>query len=806
MSTRQFGESVQRNEDARLLRGQGRYVDDIPLPGCLHGAFLRSPIARGRIGKLDTTRAAALPGVHAVYTHADIGVLDQEMPLLIPHPCINHGRTQRPLASEDVYYVGQAIAFVVADDRYIAEDAVGLIDLEFSDILPVEIDPEKAALDGAPLVHDDVPGNVAAHLVQNSGDATGAFARAEHVTSVKVQVDRSTAAPMECLVTAARWDDVSGEMTVWDGTQAPIGLKGALASLMELDEDRVRVIAPDVGGGFGPKIHFPYANEVLVPMAARALNRPVKYVEDRAENFVHMAHERTQVHDIQLAATRDGVVTGLRDRFLHDTGAFIPYGIAVAQVASTQIAGPYRIPNIEVEFSCIYTPTVPVTPYRGCGRPQSNFAIERAMDQLADDLGIDRWEIRRRNFIGPDEFPYRRDGLIFADGLPVTYDSGDYPAALEMLRERMSLDEFATEKEQALAEGRYLGLGLAFYVEGTGLGPYEGGKVKIHPITGKVYVNTGLTTQGQSHATTFAQITADQLGVNVDDVIVVEGDTGVFDWGVATFASRAAVVSGSAIHKAAGKAREMVIEAAANMLEANPEDVELVNGEARIKGTEVGVSMAAIATASNPLRYAFNEAAQAATQFAPAQRGDGPPLRDGDRPGIETEDYYSPAHATWAYGVHAAVVEIDPITCNLEVKRYALVHDCGRMINPMIVEGQIAGGVAQGMGGAFYEKLEYDKDGNLGNASFMEFLMPYATEVPHLEMLHLETPTPLNPIGVKGVGEAGTIPVASVMASAVEDALSPLGIDPVRHVPMSPNAIFASIQTANASDGSSGIN
>lgn len=792
-----IGSRVRRNEDPRLLRGRGRYVDDIPLEDCMHGAFLRSTIARGRITAIDTSEAERTPGVLAVYTCDNIGSLDREMPLLIPHPCITHGRTQRPLAREDVYYVGQAIAFVVAVDRYIAEDAVTRISVDI-ETLPVEVDLERAAAEGAPAVHPDVPGNVAAQLTQRCGDPDAAFARADHRTKIKVQVDRSTGAPMECLATAARWDPVSESLTVWDGTQAPIGLRGALSSLFDLDENQVRVIAPDVGGGFGPKIHFPYANEVLVPLAAMQLGRPVKYIEDRSENFVHMSHERTQVHEIELAATTDGEVIGLRDVFLHDTGAFIPYGIAVAQVASTAIAGPYRIPNIDVEFSCVYTPTVPVTPYRGCGRPQANFALERAMDQLGEELGIDRFEIRRRNLIADDEFPYKREGLIFADGLPVTYDSGQYGAALEMLEEALDLPAFREEQQRARDEGRWLGLGLSFYVEGTGLGPYEGARVRIHPITGKVYVNTGLTTQGQGHATTFAQITAEQLGVAVEDVIVVEGDTGVYDWGVATFASRAIVVSGSAVHKAALKARERVMEIAANMLEVDPSDIELVDGHAGVRGTSEMIPLAAIATVSNPLRYAFNDAAQIATQFAPATKGDGPALPGDSRPGIETEQYYSPPHATWAYGVHAAIVEVDPVSYNLKVNRYVLVHDCGRMINPTIVEGQIAGGVASGMGGAFYEKLEYEANGNLRNASFMEFLMPYATEVPHLEMLHLETETPLNPLGVKGAGEAGTIPVAAVIASGIQDALASEGIDPLLHVPLNPSVLHAAVMAARS--------
>ena len=353
---------------------------------------------------------------------------------------------------------------------------------------------KRALQDGAPLVHADVPNNLAAHFIQTSGDPDAAFARAEHFTKIEVQVDRSTAAPMECRAVAARWDAVSGELTVWDGTQAPISVRGGLASIFNLDEDKVRVIAPDVGGGFGQKVLLFYPDELLVPMAAMQLGRPVKYIEDRRENFIGSSHERTQIHAIELAALKTGEVIGLRDSFLHDTGAFIPYGIAVAQVASTSIAGPYRIPNIWVEFKAVYTPTVQVTPYRGCGRPQACFAIERAMDQLAEELGIDRFEIRRRNFISEKEFPYPREGLLFADGLKVTLDSGQYGKALGMAVDALGGPKFRVEQEKARAEGKYLGLGLACYVEGTGLGPYEGGHIRIHPITGKVYVNTGLST------------------------------------------------------------------------------------------------------------------------------------------------------------------------------------------------------------------------------------------------------------------------------------------------------------------------
>ena len=798
MSTRQFGEPVQRNADPGLLRGEGAFIDDISLPGALHAAFVRSAHARAKIRSIDVSAAEASPDVVAVYTAETIGALDVELPMLIPHPCIaSGGKTQRPLARDNVFYAGQCIAMVVAVDRYAAEDACATIEVEYEP-LPVELDLEKAIADAAPLVHDDIPNNIAAHFIQESGDAEAAFAAAEHTTTVRVRLERSTAAPMECRAIAARWDGVSGELTVWDSTQATISVRGGLASLFDIDEDRIRVIAPNVGGGFGQKIMMFHPDEILVPYAAMQLDRPVKYIEDRVENFIGASQERAQIHEIALAAKKDGTVLGLRDSFIHDTGAFIPYGIAIAQVASTSIAGPYRIPDIWVEMTLVYTPCVQVTPYRGCGRPQACFAIERALDQLADELGIDRIEIRRRNFIGPDEFPYKRDGLLFADGLAVNYDSGEYEKALDLITGTVDLAAFRREQEEARAQGRYLGFGLGFYVEGTGLGPYEGGHVKVHPITGKVYVTTGLTSQGQGHETVFAQIAADQVGCDVKDVIFVEGDTQAHEWGVATFASRAAVVSGNAIHKAAVKVRTRIVRAAANMLETDEDSIELRDGRAWIVDGNRSVSLAEIATASNPLRYAFNEASQTATQFAPASTHDGPPLAEGQAPGIEETDYFSPPHATWAYGVHAAIVEFFPDICSMEIRRYLCIHDCGNMINPMIVEGQVMGGIGQGIGGAFYERCAFDENGTPLAANFMDFLMPYATEVPDAEILHMETPSPLNPLGIKGVGEAGTIPVSQVVASAMEDALAPLGIAPVRESPMSPDMIHRLLSEAQA--------
>ncbi|HWV07464.1 xanthine dehydrogenase family protein molybdopterin-binding subunit [Ralstonia sp.] len=793
MPTRHLGNRSQRANADTLLRGEGRFVDDIPLSAPLYAAFVRSPHARARIRSIDVRAAKAHPGVWAVYTAADIGALDMEFPILIPHPMIVGGRTQRPLARDDVFYVGQTVAMIVATSRYIAEDAAACVDVDYEP-LTVEVDLRAAAAPGAPLVHADVAGNIGAHFLQTAGDLPAAIARAEHVTRICVCVERSTAAPLEPRAVAAAFDNRTGELTVWDTTQAPIAVRSGLASFLNIDEHKLRVIAPNVGGGFGQKLLFFYPDEVLVPFAAMQLGRPVKFVEDRRENFIGSTQERGQLHELTLYAMRDGEVVGLHDTFLHDSGAFMPYGIIVAHVSATSIAGPYRIPNLHVEFKSIYTPTVPVTPYRGCGRPHACFAIERAMDQLAEELGLDRFEIRRRNLVSDNEFPYRRDGLIFQDGAPVELDSGQYHRALQTVRDRLDLPRFQIEQAAARAHGRCLGLGLAFYVEGTGLGPYEGAAARIHPITGKIHLVVGVTSQGQGHETAFAQIVADQMGVGLGDILFVQGDTRAFDWGVGTYASRAAVVAGNAVYAAAKSLRARTIDAAARMFGVPPAQVVLRNGHAWSADGQQSASLATVATMANPLRYAFNDAAKAATQFAATYAaGGGPALAAGQQPGLEVREFFSPKQATWGYGVHAAVVEIDIELGHVEILRYITVHDCGTMINPAIVEGQVMGGIAQGLGGALYERIEYDALGRPQNANYAEFLMPYASEMPAIELVHMETPSPLNPLGTKGVGEAGGIAVGAALASAIQDAVAHLGAAKFHQLPITPEMICRAV-------------
>ena len=771
MTTRWFGARVQRKEDDRLLRGKGRFTDDIG-DGALETCFARSPHAHARIRSIDVTAAGAVRGVHAVYTAADLPFGATDLPILIPHPNLTHGRTQRCLASEVVRYAGEAVAFVVAESRAVAEDAAELVEVEYEP-LPVVITPELSARADR-LVHDDVPGNVAAEMKQEVGDVEGALAAAPRRKALHLRFERGASAPMECRAVWARWSDQEKKLTVYDSTQSPTSIRGGLAVLFGLPESSVEVIAPDVGGGFGPKIMLFYPDELLVPFAAMQLGRPVKWTEDRQEHFTAVNQERGQVHEVEVGFDDQGRLLALSDDFIHDAGAYTPYGIILPIITAAQIPGPYRVPNYRVRFRDVYTNATPTSPYRGAGRPHACFVMERTLDAIAAELGLDRIEVRRRNLIQPDQFPYEV-GVAWQDGNRVVYDTGDYPALLER----------AVSMLGPRPAGQHVGMGIGVYVEGTGVGPYEGAHIQVL-VSGKVVAATGIPSQGQSHATVWAQVVADELGVDVADVEVTSGDTRRFPWGVGTFASRGAVTAGNAMGVAARMVADKARRIAAEHLEADAADMELVDGEVRVKGSPGrGMPLAAVSVLANPVRYAFGGGTETATQFTARSRP-GPPLLEGEQPGLEATGYYSPPGSTWASGCHAAYVRVDPKTFRLEILKYVVVHDCGRVINPLVVEGQIEGGVAQGIGGAFYERLAYDDEGQLRNASFMEFLMPYATEIPPIEIDHIETPSPLNPLGVKGAGEAGVIPVGAVIASAVEEAL---GI-PITQMPLSPLKLF----------------
>jgi carbon-monoxide dehydrogenase large subunit len=775
-----LGSRVARNEDARLLTGRALFVDDVQLPGMLHVAFKRSDRAHGRLRAVDVEQARRRPGVVAVYTAADLGDYWQPGPLLVPPPPVPgmtfHPCTQVPMARDKVRYAGEPVAMVVAESRYLAEDALADIAVRV-DPLPAVVDLEAALAPDAARLHEHLPSNVAAHVHQQKGDYATARAAAGLVIARRFRYDRGAAAAIENRAVAATWDPRAEALTVWDTTQAPIPIRNGLARMLGLGESQVQVIAPFVGGGFGPKIMMFYPEEVLVPWAARALGRPVKWTEDRLENFVATTQERAQIHDAEMALDRDGRILGVKDVFLHDTGAYDPYGLTVPINSQCTLLGVYRVPAYDSEFRAIFTTTPIVTPVRGAGRQHGVFVMERLLDLAARELGIDRVEIRRRNLLRPDEFPHDH-GIVFQDFTSLTYDSGDYLPALEQAAEMIGYGQFVAEEQPRLrAEGRRVGVGIVNYVEGTGIGPYEGARVTVEP-SGLVRVATGVGTQGQGHFTAFAQIVADALGVDVASVRVVTGDTREFHWGTGTFASRGAVVAGTACHAAAHQVRAKILDAASRALQVPAERLVLAGGRVHVDGDlSTGIALGDLARQANPLRGAVTA---------------------GVEPGLEATAYFGPDRGSTANGVHAMIVEVDPETALVKILRYVVVHDCGHLINPTIVEGQIQGGVAHGIGNAFYEQLVFDRQGQLTTASFMDYLLPLATDVPDVEMAHRETPAPGNPAGLKGVGEAGCIATGALFAQAVEDALA--GRVEILEIPLSPNRLFELMQAAAGGD------
>ncbi len=773
------GKRVRRNEDPRLLTGRALFVDDVVRPDMLHVAFLRSPFAHARINEVDVDLARDLDGVHAVYTAADLGEYWQHGPLLVPPPPVEgvvfHERTQVPLARHKIRHLGEPVAMVVADSRAIAEDAVDRIFLD-CDPLDAVVDLEQALAEGAPLVHDDLESNLAAFVPQKKGDYAAALERADLVLRRRYVYDRGASAAIENRGVVAEWNRLSERLTVWDTTQAPIPIRNGLAAMLGLSESQVRVVAPFVGGGFGPKIMMFYPEEVLLPWAAMRLDRPLKWIEDRSENFVATTQERGQIHDAEIALSKDGRVLGVRDSFLHDTGAYDPYGLTVPLNSQCTLLGPYDIPAYESELRAVFTNKTIVTPYRGAGRQHGVFVIERLLDAAARELGIDRIEIRRRNFIRPEQFPYANE-VIYQDAAPLVYDSGNYEPLLDKARELIGWDEFVTTTQpEARAAGRHVGIGIVAYVEGTGIGPYEGARVQVEP-TGKITVVTGVGTQGQGHYTVLAQIAAELLGAEVDEVEVTTGDTDQFHWGSGTFASRGAVVAGNAVRAAAADVRQRMLALAARHLEAEIDELEVVAGHVRVAAEpDRTVDRRELARLANPLRGA---------------------VEPGTEPGLESTQYFGPYRGATASGVHAAIVEIDPETMLVEILDYVVVHDCGKVLNPLLVDGQVHGGVAQGVGNAFYEQLVYDDGGQLLNASFMDFLLPTALDVPRVKVGHLETPSPLNELGSKGAGEAGAIPTGALFVQAVEDALRIPGFE-IREIPLHPSRLWELATAARA--------
>jgi carbon-monoxide dehydrogenase large subunit len=770
MTSRWIGKSVPRLEDAKLLTGRALFTDDVDLPGMLHAAFLRADDAHGVIRDIDVGAARQRPGVVAVFTAADLGDYWKPGPALVPPPPIKgivfNSATQVPLAKDKVRHVGEALALVIAESRYIAEDALEdiVVDVE---ALEAVTDLEAALSKAAPVIHEQFAGNVAAHARQTKGDYARAKAKAHLVVQRRFHYDRGAAAAIENRGVVAQWDARAEELTVWDTTQAPIPIRNGLAAMLGLNQSQVRVVAPFIGGGFGPKIMMFYPEEVLIPWAAMRLGRPVKWIEDRRENFYATTQERLQIHDAEIALDKAGKILGVKDVFLFDTGAYDPYGLTIPINSQCTLLGCYDVPSYDSEFTAVFTNRPIVTPVRGAGRQHGVFVMERLLDIAARQLKLDRVEIRRRNFLAPDDFPHDHE-ILFQDFRPLVYDSGNYAEAMDKAVALIGYERFVKQEQPRLRKaGRHVGLGIVSYIEGTGIGPYEGARVTIEP-SGGVRVATGVGTQGQGHFTTFAQLVSDVLGMDPSKVQVITGDTREFNWGTGTFASRGAVVAGNAVHEAAILVRKKVLKLASEVLGVPQNRLVLECGSVHVKDApERSIALGALAVRANPLRGG---------------------VTPGTEPGLEATAYFGPERGNAANGVHAMIVEVDPETCMVEIQRYVVAHDCGTVINPMIVEAQVQGGVAHGIGNAFYEQLIWGENGQLMNASFMDYLLPTALDVPAVEMAHSVTPSPLNPLGAKGVGEAGAIPAAAAFAQAVEDALQ--GKIEIREIPLSPNRLF----------------
>jgi carbon-monoxide dehydrogenase large subunit len=776
MGAKYFGAAVKRREDPRFLRGEGRFIDDVTLPGMLHAAFLRSPHAHARIARIDTAAAAAAPGVVRVLTYKDLERWMKPLPLFGAVPpglaaVVKFDLRQAPqwaLCRDRARYVGEIIAMVVADSSERAQDAVDLIEVEW-DLLPPVVDMTRAAEPGAPLIHPEWGSNVGVGFTHSIGDADRAFAQADVTVAETFHIQRYVGMPLEARGVVAMWDRRDGSMTTWNSTQVSHFVQQGLTGALGLPPHKIRVIAPDLGGGFGTKASG-YAEDALVPIVALVLGRPVKWIESRREHMSGAAHARHQIHAISLAATRDGTILAVRDRIWLDLGAYNVWGVVLPYNTVAHLIGPHRIKSMHVDVQAVVTNKTPNAPYRGAGRPETVFAMDRIVDCLARELHMDPAEIRRRNYIRPDELPYDF-GMPYRDGNPLVYDTGDFPDALEKALEAAGYRQFRAEQSLLRARGVHRGIGISGYVEGTAIGPFEGATVKLD-LAGRVIVATGAINSGQGHETSFAQIAADALGVPLDWVTVIGGDTAAVPFGVGTFASRSAVTAGNSIADACREVRTKLTRAAAVLLEAGPDDIEIDDGRVFVKGSPgSAVDLARVVQASIPT-------------FA--------------KPGVASPDFEASAYhhvptVTYASAVHVAQVEVDVATGRVTLLRYVVAHDCGRVINPTIVEGQVHGGVAQGVGGALFEEMVYDEAGQLLTGSLMDYAVPKAEDLPLIETVHLEFPSPRNPLGVKGLGEGGAISPPAAIANAIEDALAPFGVR-ITETPVTAARIVALLQ------------
>jgi carbon-monoxide dehydrogenase large subunit len=757
-----------------LLRGAGTFLDDLDVPNALEATFLRSPIAHGRITRLDVSAARALPGVHAALTYHDLRPLltSDRMPLALPAAGIRFVVDPYVLAVDEVCYVGEPVALVIATSRRIAEDAAALIELDL-ETLDAVVDPVEGLAANAPKARLDCPDNLVAKTGIDYGDADSAFAVAPHVIAQEFRLSKGGGNSIEPRGIIARYDAVEDQLTVWDSTQMPHRAKAILVETLGLAEQQVRVIAPDVGGGFGPKAVF-HPEELAIPAAALLLRRPVKWVEDRFESFTATSGERDQIWTMQVAFTHEGRLLGMRGNLRYDHGASTPYGIALPYNAATNLIGPYVLPAYRIEIDLCMTNKTPSAPTRGAGRPQGTFVMERMLDAIALQLGIARDEVRRRNLIAPTQMPYPIP-VRQRDGSTMEYDTGDYPECQARALAAAGWADFPARQAAALREGRYIGLGLANYVEATGRGPFESASIRIGP-SGQIVVATGATAQGQGVKTMMAQIVADVLGVTPETIHVITGDTAATPSGLGAYASRQAVTAGNAAHQAALLVAKKAKTAAAALLEVSVEDLELSGGTVRVKGIPGhGKSL---------------------TELARALAGTpGFALPANLPPGLAAATDYMTTGLTYTNGTHLAEVEVDPGTGAVKILRYVVVHDCGRMINPMMVEGQVIGGVVHGIGATLYEWMRYDTQGQPLSVTYADYLLPTSDVVPRIEIHHMESPTHLNPLGVKGAAESGTIGAPSAIVSAIDDALRPFNVV-VRNLPVTPAHLRAAIRSA----------
>ena len=763
-TTSPFGASIKRREDPRLISGLGTYVDDIKMVGMLHLALVRSPYAHANIVSVDTSAAKAAEGVVAVYTGEELA--DQLGSLIcgwvvpdtkeVPHP---------PLAIGKVRCVGDAVAAVVATDPSIAADAAALVDVDYEPLDAVA-NAEEATKDGAPLVHDEVTNNKGFEWEVGGGDVDQAASESEVRVSQRIVNQRLIPNSMEGRAVITDYNPGTNHVTLWTSSQIPHLVRLLLALVTGHPEHQIRVISPDVGGGFGSKLYL-YAEEVIAFVIAKDLAKPIKWIEGRQENYLATTHGRDHIGDWEITGNRDGTITGLQGTVYANMGAYLStFAPAIpTYLFGLMLVGPYTIPNIRCKVIGVFTHTTPVDAYRGAGRPEATYVVERMLDLFAAEIGMDPVEVRRKNLI-----PAFSDGYEVATG--VSYDSGNYEAALDMALGMIGYDDFRKEQAEARKQGRYLGVGLSTYVEICGMAPsavayalgaragvWESALVRVHP-TGKVTVYSGASGHGQGHETTFAQVAAAEFGIPVEDVEVVESDTAQVQQGTGTFGSRSAVVGGTAIHMSATKIKDKARRIAAHMLEAAPEDVVYEDGKLFVQGAPAEAKT-------------FQEIALASYWY------DG--LPEGLEPGLEATSIFDPKNFTWPFGTHICMVEVDPDTGDTKVLRYVAVDDVGNVINPMIVEGMVHGGVAQGIGQALLEEGIYDADAQLITGSMLDYAIPKAENVPSFETARTVTPSPANPLGVKGAGETGTIAASPAVINAVVDALSPFG---VRHLDM----------------------